>query len=168
MYSALRRQAITSITFLVFWAVIGSCSSSYRPNNSTLPVVDLGYVKQRATVYNETNDWYIFKNIRFAAPPLGNLRFRKPQYPLRQEGIQNGSTEDIGCYQTLPSFISNASGTISEGVEDCLVIISSSPRSGEKLTSVKVFRRLRAKRYQTDRSCSSRCLVLRRCLYLWR
>lgn len=131
MYSALRGRAITFITFLVFLTVIGSCPPSYRPNNSTLPVVDLGYVKQRATVYNETNDWYIFKNIRFAAPPLGNLRFRKPQYPVRQEGIQNGSIEDIGCYQSIPSFISTASEITNEGVEDCLVIIHSSPRSGE-------------------------------------
>lgn len=122
MYPVSHKQTIT-LTFLVFWIVIGSCSPSYRPNDSNLPVVDLGYVKQRATVYNETNDWYIFKNIRFAAPPLGNLRFRKPQSPISQEEIQDGAIEDISCYQAFPLPFKSL-GITSEGVEDCLVRIS--------------------------------------------
>lgn len=120
MYSALHKQAVT---FLVLWIVIGSCSPSCHPNDSNLPVIDLGYVKQRATAYNETNDWYIFKNIRFAAPPLGNLRFRKPQSPINQEEIQDGTIEDISCYQVFPLPFESL-GITSEGVEDCLVGIS--------------------------------------------
>lgn len=120
MYSTLLARATA---FLALWAVIASCSPAYFPEGSALPVVDLGYVKQRATVYNETNDWYIFKNIRFAAPPLGNLRFRKPQPPLPQKEIQDGNIEDPICHQAIPYSLSKVAANTSFGVEDCLVAI---------------------------------------------
>lgn len=114
-----------TVTLLVLWTGIVSCTpTSYPPNNSTLPVVDLGYVKQRATVYNETNDWYIFKNVRYAAPPLGDLRFRKPQPPVPQQGIQSGNMSDYDatCTQTIPAFLlPPGTPTVTFGSEDCLV-----------------------------------------------
>lgn len=48
----------------------------------SLPVVDLGYSLYRATVLNETGAYYNFSNIRYAAPPTGDLRFRDPAPPL--------------------------------------------------------------------------------------
>ncbi|PWW76636.1 alpha/beta-hydrolase [Tuber magnatum] len=84
----------------------GSCAKSY---NSSLPIVDLGYVKQQATSYNQTYDFYHFRNIRYAAPPLGDLRFRKPQPPLNQSGIQNGdiSIAETICHQAFPPFLAD-------------------------------------------------------------
>ncbi|KAK9479238.1 Carboxylesterase [Lipomyces japonicus] len=66
-----------------------------------MPVVDLGYAKYRATYYDEKNDFYMFKNIRYAAPPTGARRFQAPQDPLPQQsaGVLDGS-EGWMCYQT--------------------------------------------------------------------
>ena len=34
---------------------------------------------------------YVFRNIPYAAPPIGDLRWRKPAPPLNKTGIQDGS-----------------------------------------------------------------------------
>ena len=98
----------------------GGCAALY---NSSLPIIDLGYVKQQATEYNQTYDFYHFRNIRYAAPPLGDLRFRKPQPPLPQAGIQNGdiSFAESTCHQTWPPILGTAPFGEDFGVEDCLV-----------------------------------------------
>jgi len=98
----------------------GSCAALY---NSSLPIIDLGYVKQQATEYNQTYDFYHFRNIRYAAPPLGDLRFRKPRPPLSQAEIQNGdiSFVESTCHQTWPPFLGTTPFGEDFGVEDCLV-----------------------------------------------
>ena len=102
----------------------GSCAALYNSSsNSSLPIIDLGYVKQQATKYNQTYDFYHFANIRYAAPPLGDLRFRKPQPPLLQAGIQNGNIPylESTCHQVWPSFVGTTPYGDNFGVEDCLV-----------------------------------------------
>jgi len=100
----------------------GSCRP---PGNSSLPIIDLGYVKQQATSYNSTYHFYHFSNIRYAAPPLGDLRFRKPQAPLPQDGIQNGDIPfaKSACVQTFPPVfgLPGIPPGSDFGVEDCLV-----------------------------------------------
>ena len=98
----------------------GSCAVS---DNSSLPIIDLGYVRQQATEYNQTYDFYHFRNIRYAAPPLGDLRFRKPKPPLPQAGIQNGDIHflESSCHQTWPPFVGPAPFGEDFGFEDCLV-----------------------------------------------
>ncbi|KAF4452371.1 carboxylesterase family protein [Fusarium austroafricanum] len=48
------------------------------PKTPTLPIVDLGYERHRALSYNETFEIYKFSNIRYALPPVGDLRFQAP------------------------------------------------------------------------------------------
>lgn len=45
---------------------------------------------------------YVFKNIRFAAPPVGNLRWAKPAPPPQQSGVQDGSYGPICVQAPLP------------------------------------------------------------------
>jgi len=53
------------------------------------PVVDLGYSRYRGRIAGDgTTQW---KGMRFAAPPLGDLRFAKPQDPPKTTGIQDAS-----------------------------------------------------------------------------
>lgn len=59
--------------------------------NTSLPIVDLGYQLHRASNFNETGRFYNFSNIRYAAPPLGRLRFAPPSAPA-----ENRSTVNIG------------------------------------------------------------------------
>ncbi|CUS10453.1 unnamed protein product [Tuber aestivum] len=105
----------------------GNCTPS---DNSSLPIVDLGYVKQQATSYNQTYDFYHFRNIRYAAPPLGDLRFRKPQPPLNQSGIQNGDIPIVesACHQASIPFAPSQFGE-TFGVEDCLYLDVYAPAS---------------------------------------
>ena len=70
----------------------------------SLPVVDLGYQLQQATLYNSTGAFYNFSNIRYAAPPVGDLRFRAPQPPaVNRSVVQTGEPDRI-CPQAGPAW----------------------------------------------------------------
>ncbi|EKG17965.1 Carboxylesterase type B [Macrophomina phaseolina MS6] len=63
-----------------------------------LPTLTLPYGTWRASEYNADADVYTFKNIRFAAPPTGENRWRKPQPPINNDTVQDGSYGPI-CVQ---------------------------------------------------------------------
>lgn len=53
------------------------------------PVVDLGYARYRGRVVGDgTTQWL---GMRYAAAPLGRLRFAGPQDPARVEGVQDAT-----------------------------------------------------------------------------
>ncbi|KAI1476230.1 alpha/beta-hydrolase [Daldinia eschscholtzii] len=68
----------------------------------SLPILHLPYASYRAARYDDVNDIYTFKNVRYAAPPVGDLRWAKPAAPLNQSGIQDGSTGH-SCIQAAPN-----------------------------------------------------------------
>ncbi|KAJ5206443.1 Carboxylesterase type B [Penicillium cf. griseofulvum] len=69
---------------------------------SKLPVVDLGYERHQAISFNSSHGIYNFTNIRYAAPPVGELRFQAPELPKQnREHVQNGSVGRI-CPQAAP------------------------------------------------------------------
>lgn len=51
--------------------------------------IDLGYSK--VSVANTYNDISAWKNIRYAAPPVGELRFAPPAAPLQEKDVNDGS-----------------------------------------------------------------------------
>ncbi|KAF1993976.1 alpha/beta-hydrolase [Amniculicola lignicola CBS 123094] len=73
--------------------VLSRCAlaqSKHQPN--ALPVVDLGYALHQAIAYNEAGGYYNFSNIRYAAPPVGSLRWRAPVAPkVDRRQIQTGN-----------------------------------------------------------------------------
>jgi len=87
-----------------------ACSSvlqvvSAAPASGSLPVVDLGYERQQASYFNDTGNFYNFSNIRYAAPPVGDLRFRAPQSPKRNRGTVQTGTPDRICAQANPAWL---------------------------------------------------------------
>jgi carboxylesterase type B len=97
-------------------------------NGWILPLFHLPYATYRASHYDIIDDVYTFSNIRYAAPPTGVNRFRAPQRPKKQIGIQDGS-EGHACYQSNPSQFLIAK-PISNGItqsEDCLFLDISVP-----------------------------------------
>jgi len=62
------------------------CAFFYLPTYAKEPAVDLGYSVYKGTSLNNGQNQFL--GIRFAAPPLGNLRFRKPQVPLSTKNVQ--------------------------------------------------------------------------------
>ncbi|KAJ0183512.1 hypothetical protein K1T71_001488 [Dendrolimus kikuchii] len=61
--------------------------------------------------------YYSFKGIPYAAPPLGDLRFKAPQPPKPWEGVRSATEFGPVCYQIYP-LVSD----IPFGSEDCLYL----------------------------------------------
>lgn len=74
------------------WATLFTCvgGAPFTANIShTAPVVDLGYSKYQGIALESGVNEYL--GMRFAAPPLGDLRFRAPVEPLTTVGVQNAT-----------------------------------------------------------------------------
>lgn len=54
------------------------------------PTIDLGYAVYQGTTL-EVSGVNQYLGMRFASPPLGNLRFRAPTSPAAEEGIQDAT-----------------------------------------------------------------------------
>ncbi|KAF7375448.1 COesterase domain-containing protein [Mycena sanguinolenta] len=64
----------------------------------TSPIVDLGYAQYQGAV-NPANNITHFLGIRYAAAPLGDLRFRAPQPPVNMAGVQQATAQPNECFQ---------------------------------------------------------------------
>ncbi|KAJ7227670.1 alpha beta-hydrolase, partial [Mycena rebaudengoi] len=62
------------------------------------PIIDLGYAEYQGTVNSATNIAN-FLGIRYAAAPLGELRFRGPRPPVNVSGVQQATTQPNQCLQ---------------------------------------------------------------------
>ena len=83
-------------------------------SNTSLPIVELPYQLHQALAYNATGNYYQFANIRYAAPPTGDLRFRAPTKPAVDKSVvQNGSVDRI-CAQGIPTWQANTLGVVAE------------------------------------------------------
>lgn len=61
---------------------------------SASTVVDLGYARYEGHTHSGVTQWL---GMRFAAPPVGDLRFAAPQDPLSIEGIQQATKACTFC-----------------------------------------------------------------------
>ncbi|KAJ3652282.1 hypothetical protein Zmor_018260 [Zophobas morio] len=78
------------------------------------PVVELPNGKilgRQATTYTNT-PYYAFQKIPYAAPPVGELRFKAPQPADSWDGVLNTTYLDASCYQ----------GGLESDSEDCLFV----------------------------------------------
>uniref|UniRef100_A0A8H7K424 Carboxylic ester hydrolase n=1 Tax=Bionectria ochroleuca TaxID=29856 RepID=A0A8H7K424_BIOOC len=92
--------------------LLASVSHASPTRTSKLPVVDLGYERHEAISYNSSTEVYQFSNIRYAQPPVGDLRFRAPRPPLTNRNeIQNGS-QPRTCPQGVAGWQARAFGPI--------------------------------------------------------
>ena len=99
-----------------------SLSLALPQNGEEFSAVDLGYAVHIPTKVSNTTSgiqYADYKNIRFAQPPLGDLRFRKPAVPPPTEDeVQDGSA---GLFETsCVSVYTDQNKTW--GQEDCLYL----------------------------------------------
>ncbi|KAK9491483.1 Alpha/Beta hydrolase protein [Lipomyces doorenjongii] len=83
--------------------LFGACTAAPMSTTSytivsSMPIVDLGYARYRASMYEDDGDYYLFSNIRYAAPPTGSRRFQYPEPPLYEEDVNDGSV-GYACHQ---------------------------------------------------------------------
>lgn len=103
--------------------------------STKLPIVDLGYAVHQAVSGNDTiYPYYNFSNIRYADPPVGELRFAAPQPVSTTNRTINTGSEARICLQAQPGWTSlktytEANLTLSElrkqgptESEDCLFL----------------------------------------------
>lgn len=126
---------------------------SSRATGSNLPqpnaLVDLGYAQHIPTIIDTTPSGQrvaIYKNIRFANPPTGNLRFRRPSTRLPTvSGIQDGKGAPgfRECISSAPWYVPfpEINGT-TWGHEDCLfldVYVPASVKPGDDVPVLHFF-----------------------------
>ncbi|KAI9037468.1 alpha/beta-hydrolase [Aspergillus affinis] len=88
------------------------------------PVVDLGYSTYRGVRLSAGIEQYV--GMRFAAPPLGELRFRAPRDPVQESSIQNAFTFGPSCLGVKQEVSAEKS-------EDCLYINVFAPANATNL-----------------------------------
>lgn len=99
-------------------------------STSRAPIVDLGYSIYEGT--EQSNGQNQFLGIRYAAPPLGHLRFRKPQLPLKTNGIQPAKEFGPVCFGV-------ADGITPGFGEDCLFLNVWAPSDATPDSKLPVF-----------------------------
>jgi hypothetical protein len=105
MRSVVLTCGLTALLSCRLAAAQGGYGGSDGNNGSSLPIVDLGYELHQASFYNSTGGFYNFSNIRYAAPPTGENRFRAPKAPARDRStVQTGSQGRI-CPQADPAWL---------------------------------------------------------------
>ena len=127
----------------IIFGILLLCSTFTKAYYPSPYLVDLGYAKHVPTWTNVTaagTTLLNYQNIRYAQPPTGNLRFRKPKTPPHtQRGIQNGTRTswETDCISSahpgVPFPLINGS---TWGSEDCLflnVIKPQNTKEGDKV-----------------------------------
>ncbi|KAJ7470963.1 alpha beta-hydrolase [Mycena latifolia] len=121
---SLRRFCATSVAVLLAIPLA---------NAQTAPIVDLGYAQYQGTV-DTANNITNFLGIRYAAAPLGDLRFRAPQAPANITGIQQATVQPNECLQAptglSPTNPLETRATQIIATEDCLFLNVYYPSDG--------------------------------------
>ncbi|TGJ79419.1 hypothetical protein E0Z10_g9345 [Xylaria hypoxylon] len=101
------------------------------------PIVDLGYAKYQG-FYDATYDQNIFKGIRYAAPPVGELRWQMPQAPGRHRNEVISAVEYAPQCPQSPASPSEPPVAPS-GDEDCLFLNVMAPANQQQRLPVLVW-----------------------------
>ncbi|KAJ7470971.1 Alpha/Beta hydrolase protein [Mycena latifolia] len=121
-----------------FWDSAALCAAllvtaSFLKVEAT-PIVDLGYAQYQGAVNMSTNVT-TFLGMRYAAAPIGELRFRAPQPPNNVSGVQQATTQPDQCFQagpgTAPTNPLRARAIDVGTAEDCLFLSVSFPSDAE-------------------------------------
>ncbi|KAL1615512.1 hypothetical protein SLS56_011800, partial [Neofusicoccum ribis] len=124
---AMQRFMVLTAVLFAFFVPLGRASptdagvSVNTSSSDALPILTLPYARVQAKTYDAINDFYTFKNIPFAAPPIDDLRWREPQPPSSNSTLIDGSYGP-SCVQTGIGNPDNIEGIAGPESEDCLYL----------------------------------------------
>lgn len=95
--------------------------------NEARPIVQVNNGKIQGV---ETRGMLAYKNIPYAAPPVGELRWRPPQPAKDWDGIRDASRYGEACIQPL---VKGLNSELIPGTEDCLKLNVFAPKAGKNL-----------------------------------
>lgn len=112
-----------------FTALLGRASSSFANEvyYESRPVLETKNGKLQGV---ERNGMVMFKNIPYAAPPVGDLRWRPPQPVQNWIGLRDASKFGPACMQPLVDGLTNE---LVPGSEDCLHLNVFAPKDAKNL-----------------------------------
>ncbi|TGO25379.1 hypothetical protein BPAE_0081g00120 [Botrytis paeoniae] len=116
---------------LIFLTLAACSSAAPAPTPSINTTVDLGYSKYLGT--NNGNGVTQWLGLRYAAAPLGDLRFRAPQSPAVNDTLQIANKHGGVCHSSPSTSLS------SKTTEDCLFVDIYAPTDASKLHPVFVY-----------------------------
>ncbi|GFF73449.1 lipase 1 [Aspergillus lentulus] len=121
--------------------ILSSSLVGHAAPHSAEPVVDLGYSRYQGVRLAAGVDQYL--GMRYAAPPLGNLRFRAPREPAHNSTLQDASDFSPICVGTGQSATSTRA-------EDCLFINVFTPSDATKKSKLPVWVFIQGGAYATN------------------
>ncbi|KAM0816734.1 putative Carboxylic ester hydrolase [Seiridium cardinale] len=129
--------ALTPFTLGQYTTLPANATSTVSP----LPTVVLDYASYEGSRYESGVDAYL--GMRFAAPPLGDLRFRAPQDPIAETGIQEAKTYGPICVGTDQTITSTRD-------EDCLFVNVFTPSNATVESKLPVWVYIQGGGYATN------------------
>lgn len=125
------KKSIISMTLasVLMSAFLISCSSGSTTESTTDNQL-LVTIKNGSLIGAESNGMLTFKNIPYAAPPVGELRWRPPQPAMNWSGVRDASQFGAACIQPL---IQGLNQELVPGSEDCLKLNVYTPKAGTNL-----------------------------------
>ncbi|KNG86559.1 putative carboxylesterase [Aspergillus nomiae NRRL 13137] len=131
------RLVIFLSTLLSFLAELKNAASSKPPR----PTISLDYAQYQGTRLPAGVDQYL--GMRYAAPPLGELRFRAPREPVRASSVQDASVFGPVCVGT-------GQNVTEDTAEDCLFINVFTPSSATPGSDLPVWVYIQGGAYATN------------------
>jgi para-nitrobenzyl esterase len=120
-----RVAAIAVVLTALNWSATSTAQSNNAPAGPVLEAV-------RAPLVSTASGWLagahqdsavVFKDIPFAAAPIGRLRWRPPQPALRWQGLRDATADGPACPQVVyPDGRYNGGGYAGPTSEDCLTL----------------------------------------------
>ena len=109
---------MSKVQAIIFAAVVACASSTVPAQSQAAPIVKTQNGDVQGVVGRQV---YVFKGIPFAAPPVGDLRWREPQPAASWQGVRRASTFGNACMQT-PGLSAANGGDAGPLSEDCLYL----------------------------------------------
>ncbi len=107
---------LSALVYLILWISVTSSDHQAGKAEPIVSIPSLGQVQGLRWYSFENRPYYAFLKIPYAEPPIGELRFARPQPPKPWEGVRRSTLNDsVWCAQM--DFQEQI-----KGVEDCLFL----------------------------------------------